>query len=129
VKCHTTTRGGGFAGPDLSEIGSRRSLAQLEQAIVDPNSEVSADYWIMRARTKSGENITGTRLNEDMDSIQLRDGSGRLRSLMRADLASAELIRTSPMPSFKDKLKGADLQDVIAYLASLRAPQQLEAQK
>ena len=120
ARCHMAGEVGGLAGPDLNEIGSRRSLAQLESSIVDPNAEVSPDYWTLRARTKAGQTITGTRLNEDMDSFQLLE-SGKLRTIMKADLASFEIVRPSPMPSFKGKLQEADLEDLVAYLASLRS--------
>ena len=60
-------------------------------------------------------------MNEDMDSLQIRDSDGRLRSLRKADLARFEVIRTSPMPSFKGKLTGAEIQDLVAYLAGMRA--------
>lgn len=119
-QCHTARAAGGFLGPDLSEIGSRRSLAQLERAVLDPNAEVSPDYWSLRARTKSGQTVTGIRLNEDMDSFQIREASGRLRSLWKAEVASYEIIHTSPMPSFKGKLQASELEDLVAYLASLR---------
>jgi putative heme-binding domain-containing protein len=120
-RCHTNGKEGGFAGPDLSEIGSRRSLAQLESSVLDPDADVAQDYWSLRARTKTGQTITGVRLNEDMTSFQIREASGRLRSVWKTDLASYELVRTSPMPSFKGKLSAGDLQDLVAYLASLRA--------
>ena len=119
--CHTNGKGGGFAGPDLSEIGSHRSLAQLESSILDPSADVAPDYWSLRAKTKSGQTITGIRLNEDMTSFQIREQSGRLRSVLKSDLASSEITRNSPMPSFQGKLSAGDLQDLVAYLASLRA--------
>ena len=121
--CHTAGDQGGFTGPDLSEIGSRRSLAQLESSVIDPNAEVAPEYWSLQARTKSGETVRGTRMNEDMDSFQIRESSGRLRSLWKSDLASYEIIDTSPMPSFKDKLKPRELEDLVAYLANLKAPE------
>ena len=127
VKCHTAGDSGGYLGPDLGEIGSRRSLADLERSILDPNAEVAPDFWTLRARTKSGQNITGIRLNEDMDSYQLREASGRLRSVMKSDLASHEIIHTSPMPSFKGKLQRAELDDLLAFLASQRTPTTAEA--
>ena len=120
-RCHTAALPGGLAGPDLSEIGSRRSLAQLVSAVIDPNADVSPDYWSLRARTKSGQTINGIRMNEDMDSIQILE-SGKLRSLWKADLANFEIVRTSPMPSFKDKLQPAEVENLVAYLASLRTP-------
>ncbi len=53
--CHTIGTAGGFVGPDLSEIGSHRSLAQLESSILDPDADVASDYWSLRARTKTGQ--------------------------------------------------------------------------
>ena len=120
ARCHTAEGAGGFTAPDLNGIGSRRSLAQLESALLDPNAEVSPDYWSLRARTKSGETITGIRMNEDMQSFQIREPSGRLRSLWKSDLASYEIDRASPMPAFKDKLQRGELDDLVAYMANLR---------
>ena len=123
-QCHTARGGGGFSGPDLGQIGLYRSLEQLESAVIDPNRDVAPAYWSLRARTKSGQTISGLRLNEDMDSFQIREASGRLRSVFKAELASHELVRTSPMPSFKDKLQKGELDDLVAFLASLRGAQQ-----
>src|SRR5262249_27142111 len=53
ARCHTAAGAGGFVGPDLSAIGSRRTLAQLERSLLEPNAEVLPDYWTLRARTKS----------------------------------------------------------------------------
>jgi putative heme-binding domain-containing protein len=122
-KCHTAGGEGGFVGPDLTEIGLRRSVPELERALVDPNASVAPQYWSVRARTKSGQTVSGVRLNEDMDSFQIRESSGRLRSLWKSELASYEFVRTSQMPSFKDKLQGGDLDDLVAYLASLKGVQ------
>lgn len=128
VRCHTNGKEGGLAGPDLSEIGSHRSLSQLESSILDPDADVAPEYWSLRAKTKTGQTVTGIRLNEDMTSFQIREPSGRLRSLWKTDLASYEIVRTSPMPSFKGKLSSTDLEDLIAYLASLRAQTNTEVQ-
>ncbi len=121
LRCHTVGGAGGFAGPDLSEIGSRRSLEQLRSSVLDPDAEVSPDYWSLRARTRSGQTVAGRRMNEDMDSFQILEASGRLRSLMKSELASYEIVRTSPMLSFRGKLQPSEVEDLIAYLASLRA--------
>ncbi len=126
--CHTIGNAGGFVGPDLSEIGSRRSLSQLESAILEPDADVAADYWSLRAKTKAGQTVTGVRLNEDMTSFQIREQSGHLRSVWKSDLASSEIVRASPMPSFKGKISGGDLEDLVAYLATLRAQTNSEAE-
>jgi cytochrome c oxidase cbb3-type subunit III len=127
-RCHTNGQEGGFIGPDLSEIGSRRSLAQLESSVLDPDADVAPDYWSLRARTKAGQTVTGVRMNEDMTSFQIREASGRLRSVWKTDLASYEIVQASPMPSFKGKISAGDLEDLVAYLASLRAQTNSEVQ-
>lgn len=119
-RCHTAGNEGGFSGPDLNDIGMRRSLTQLEASIVNPNAEVSPDYWSLRAKTKSGKLISGIRLNEDMDSFQIRDNAGHLLSLLKSKLARWEIVRTSPMPAFQ-KLRPVELENLIAYLANLRS--------
>jgi putative heme-binding domain-containing protein len=119
-RCHTVGFEGGFTGPDLSDIALRRTLAQLKTSIVNPNAEVAPDYWSLRAQMKSGKSVTGIRLNEDMDSFQIREPSGKLRSLPKSQLASWEIVRASPMPPFENKLRPSELEDLVTYLASLR---------
>jgi hypothetical protein len=68
-------------------------------------------------------------MNEDTDSFQILESSGRLRSVWKVDLTSYEIVRTSPMPSFKGKLQASDLEDLVAYLAGLRAQTNHEVQQ
>ena len=118
-QCHTIADRGGTLGPDLTGIGSRRSLGSLQRSLLNPDEEVSADYWTLRAVTKAGQRISGIRLNEDTHSYQFRDKTG-LRSVLKKDLAEHEIVKTSPMPSYKGKLGDRDFEDLIAYLAALR---------
>lgn len=117
--CHAVAGDGGIIGPDLAAIGSLRSLTQLKSAITDPNREVSPEYWSLRATTRDGRQISGIRMNEDTFSYQYRDGSG-LRAVLKEELAEHRTVATSPMPSFANKLKERDLEDLVAYLAGLR---------
>jgi putative heme-binding domain-containing protein len=117
--CHTVGNEGGVTGPDLTNVGSRRSLGFLQRAVLDPNAEVPPDYWTLRARTRDGREISGVRLNEDTHSFQFRNAGG-LGAVLKKDLAEHTIIRTSPMPSFRGKLSDPEFEDLIAYLASLR---------
>jgi len=118
-QCHAIADRGGTLGPDLTGIGSRRSLGSLQRSILDPNQEVSPDYWTLRARTNAGQPISGIRLNEDTHSYQFRDNTG-LRSVFKKDLAEHEIVKTSPMSSYQGKLSDRDFEDLIAYLAARR---------
>ena len=115
AKCHQN----GLGGPDLSDVGARRSLAELSRSVTDPNADVSADFWRLNARTAKGEQISGIRTNEDTFSYQYRQGA-RLRSVLKENLVSHEIVRTSSMPSYKGKLSPSELDDIVAWLASQR---------
>jgi putative heme-binding domain-containing protein len=112
--CHTEA--GAFTGPNLSRAAARLTAAQLRQSIEEPHAVVAPEYWSVVARTTAGQSITGTRLNEDTSSIQMRDRSGRLFSVLKKDLATFDIDRKSPMPTFKGKLSDAEIGDIVAYL-------------
>ena len=122
-RCHAAAGEGGLSGPDLTAIGARRSSAELRESLTDPDAEVASAYWSVVATTSTGRTVRGVRLNEDTFSIQIRDEQGRLSSLLKRDLKHVELIRRSPMPSFAGKLSDAQMDDVIAWLISLRSQQ------
>ena len=69
---------------------------------------------------KDGEKITGRVLNQDTFSIQLLDSRERLRSLSRSALRDYRFVKTSPMPSYRDKLSAQEVNDVVTYLGSLK---------
>src|SRR5947208_1671078 len=101
--------------------GDGRRSAYVRAAITDPEADVPRSFLQVRAVAKSGRTITGERLNEDSFSIQIRDYSGSLHSFLKQDLAEIHRDRgKSPMPSYKDKFTGTELDDLIAYLVSLR---------
>jgi cytochrome c oxidase cbb3-type subunit 3 len=118
--CHRVYGVGSRVGPDLSDIGALRRVAEIQLSLLDPNAEVLAQNRYYRVVTKSGETITGRLLNEDTFSIQILDTRERLLSLRRSDLRDAGFLNESPMPSYRDKLSEAERADVITYLASLK---------
>ena len=119
--CHKVQGKGGPFGPELSEIGALRSVEELRASILAPNEDVSSGYWRVRAVTSDGEKVTGRRLNEDTYSVQLLDGNERLRSLMKEDLQTFKIDSNSMMPSYEGKLNDREIDDLVAYLASLRS--------
>jgi putative heme-binding domain-containing protein len=117
--CHRIDTQGGFFGPDLTDIGVKRATRYLRQSIVEPNADVPLDYRSVSVIDRSGHTIRGIHLNEDEYSIHLRDTGGNLRSFMKNELAEITLPRQSMMPAYAS-LSGADLENLVAYLGSLR---------
>ena len=76
----------------------------------------------MHAQPKGGPEIAGIRLNEDSFTIQIRDPQGHLQSLRKSDLDRlAAESGTSLMPSYRDLVKGRDLEDLVAFLMTRKA--------
>lgn len=124
AQCHMVAGQGGRMGPDLSEIGARRSVSYLRQSLTDPEADFPANFLQVRAVTRDGRKLNGVRLNEDTFSVQFRDFSDRLYSFFKHELA--ELHRDkgkSPMPPYRGVLTETEIEDVVAYLVSLRGAQ------
>ena len=120
VNCHMVDGQGGRQGPDLTTVGARRSLPHLRNAILEPNQWVAPRDWKIQAKTKSGVPVAGVRLNEDTHSLQLLDSNDRLLSLVKKDLESYRVIKMSAMPSYAERLSESELEDLVAYLYTLR---------
>jgi putative heme-binding domain-containing protein len=134
LDCHTVGGRGGRIGSDLFTVGERRNAAFLRQAVLDPKSALTdkaivyqryivfpINFLQVRVVTVEGQHITGARLNEDAFSIQIRDYGGKLHSFMKSELKKLRKDwGETPMPSYRGVLSDAQLDDLVAYLASLR---------
>jgi putative heme-binding domain-containing protein len=121
--CHAIGGQGGNMGPDLTSIGRRRGLKFLEDSLVNPDAEVPNRYRAIRVTLKSGPTVSGPRLNEDDVSVQLRDDKGNLRSFLKENVKEIRRDKPSLMPSYGASLSRKEMEDLLAYLSSLRGVQ------
>jgi cytochrome c oxidase cbb3-type subunit III len=132
--CHMIAGQGGDSGPDLTDIGAVRSVGFLHDALLDPGANLPQSdaalqersaypsYTMYRVVMKDGKVIEGTRVDEDSFTLQLRDAMGQIDSIEKSDASKIEVLPDkSFMPSYKDKLTETQLNDLVAYLASLGA--------
>jgi len=132
ASCHIVNGRGGRLGPELSTVGSARSRAYLVESIRDagrqltPNRSfgdtIALKYDTVTAVTSDGRTIVGVPMNEDTFTVQLMDTSERVHSLQKSSLTSLRHEDRSLMPSYDaSRLSNSDLDDVVAYLQSLRS--------
>lgn len=120
LKCHTIGMEGGGYGPALTDVGSRRSPGYLKAKLVNPNPEPNSEFRLVQLETREGRKLSGIRLNEDTFSIQVRDLQNNLYSFRKEQLKDVKVERRTLMPSYRNRLSEAELNDIVAYLAGLR---------
>ena len=119
--CHMVNGKGGRLGPDLSRIGSARSPMALEREIRKPVEYISPGYEPVTVVTHDGRRIKGLRKNEDSYSIQMMDTNERLLTFLKTEVREVIDEQGSLMPDYgPEKLTGSELDDMLAYLRTLR---------
>jgi cytochrome c oxidase cbb3-type subunit III len=118
--CHMIAGKGEGYGPELTDIGTRRNGTHLRQTILRPASLLPEDFLYVAA-VKNGATVRGIRVNEDSFNIQIKDARGQFHSFAKSDLKELRRLRNeTPMPSYEGSISTAELDDLVAYLASLR---------
>jgi putative heme-binding domain-containing protein len=118
--CHSVAGVGARGGPSLSEVGVARRAVELQRSIVDPSADVRSDHRSARVVMKDGTTVTGRLMNQDTFTIQVLDGSARLRLLDRSAVREFTILKESPMPSYKGKLDAQEIADLVTYLSTLK---------
>lgn len=117
--CHRIDNQGSIFGPDLSRIGAARSVEYIRESIMNPSADIPDAYEGVTVVTKDGKTTRGMRINEDTFTIQLRDQGQKIRMFAKSELSRITHEKNSLMPAYKT-LSDSDLQNLIAYLVSLR---------
>ena len=119
-QCHMVNGEGGRLGPDLSDVGARRSPEFIRTSIVKPSEVIHLSYRVVRIVGKDGKKFSAIRLNEDTFSIQVMDMQENLLSLLKRDLQEIQQEKTSSMLNYEHVFTTEELEHLTAYLYSLR---------
>jgi len=130
--CHIVNGQGGGVGPELTRVGAMRGPSYLRTTLLTPGTNLPKEGGVMergrftqflfvRVVTKDGHTYEGTRAYEDSFTIEIKDAAGKFHGFEKLDLANLEkLPGHSVMPSFKGTLSDTQLDNLVAYLASLK---------
>jgi putative heme-binding domain-containing protein len=120
--CHMIQGRGGLVGPDLSNVGSRRSADRIRKSIEVPDALIEPGYARVEAVTRDGRRVSGAAKNQSNYCIQILDAGGNLHLLLKKDLSSLTHHTASPMPV--PSLSESEKQNLLAFLSrqSLEAP-------
>lgn len=118
--CHMVNGQGGRLGPDLSRVGEDQTPEDLLNSMLNPDAEVAPRWWTIQVAGEDGEVREGFRMNEDSFSLRIMDADANLWSFQKRDIESYERNEESTMPSYGQALSDSELDDLVAYLFSLR---------
>ena len=118
--CHMVRGRGGRLGPDLSRVGESTRPEDLMVAITNPHEDVAPRWWTLEITGADGVTRSGFRMGEDSFSVRIMDNDSNLWSYQKNDIRSIERIERSTMPSYDGSMSENELDDLVAYLFSLR---------
>lgn len=127
ILCHRIGNEGGAAGPDLTGLGSRFSVRDLLDSIINPSAVISDQYQAAVVTKKNGETLGGRLIREDETEIVLMPNMFNPQTLVpvpRADVAKVEPSTQSQMPGgLVNALNWDELRDLLAFLVAGGNPQ------
>jgi PQQ-dependent dehydrogenase (methanol/ethanol family) len=113
--CHMLRGRGGLGGPDLTGVGARLTLGEIETSLRTPDARRTPGYAVVSARLRSGQTVRGLLKNESGYDLQIQGFDNQLYLLDRNDVADLRRDEHSYMP--KMDAPAPTVQNVLALLA------------
>ena len=120
--CHRIGSAGSIYGPELTRIGAGRSLDYLRESLLDPSADIAENYGGVTVVTKEGRRVTGVRINEDSFTVQIRKPDQAFALFDKSEVKEVIHETRSMMPAYTH-LSASDMQNLLAYLTTLRGSQ------
>jgi putative heme-binding domain-containing protein len=120
ASCHKAGNEGNTIGPDLTGIAKKFDRTELLDNIVNPNASIVFGYEPWLITTKGGESLYGFLLQENKQTVVIKDISGQKHVTPVKDIVSRQKQQQSLMPDpISNGLTEQDLADVVKYLQSV----------
>jgi putative heme-binding domain-containing protein len=127
INCHHFAGGGGNIGPDITGAGSRYSLRDLVENIVDPSKVISDQYGTEQLDMKDGSTIIGRVIVEENGKLFIMTSAlspDQQTTIEAAAIKSRKPFNVSMMPpGLISPLNKEELLNLLAYVLSAGNPQ------
>jgi PQQ-dependent dehydrogenase (methanol/ethanol family) len=115
--CHTVNGRGGIRGPNLTGLGAKRMISEIEQSLKTPGERITPGYAIAAATLQNGGSLRGFVKNESNYDLQLQDLDGNFHLLDRNEIKQISRSANSLMPA--TAASPDEFRDLMAYLSRL----------
>jgi putative heme-binding domain-containing protein len=123
INCHKVKGEGSDIGPDLSKIGEKPP-EYLRESVVKPSAVIAPGYEILEIKMKDGKTVhTGLKKGEtdaELKFMDINDPDLKIVSVQKKDVESTTPQPDSFMFSFEKVLKPEQLENILAYLQTLK---------
>ncbi|MEZ0276131.1 MAG: c-type cytochrome, partial [Roseimicrobium sp.] len=127
LTCHRFGGDGGSIGPDVTGAGSRYTLRDLLENIVEPSKVISDQYDSHLIEKKDGSLVVGRVVAEENGDLMVMMNPFAPTSLTKIPVAEVKSKKTQPVsmmpPGLINTLNQDELLDLIAYILSGGNPQ------
>jgi PQQ-dependent dehydrogenase (methanol/ethanol family) len=117
ASCHMVNGGGKAIGPDLSDVGARMTVEEIQEALLKPSAHTMPGYALVTVKLRDGRTIRGFAKNRSNFDIGVQDLEGRFHSLQEEQISAIEDEKQSLMNPVK--ATSDQLRDLTAYLGRL----------
>jgi quinoprotein glucose dehydrogenase len=124
VRCHMVGTRGNRVGPELTTIARRLKPEQMLEAMIAPAARIAPGFGRVTLVLKNGDRIEGAFDSETEENVTIT--SEKTQTIPRSDIAKMEFNGISPMPPMGQGLSKAELRDLVAYLSTLKDPEEPE---
>jgi putative heme-binding domain-containing protein len=118
--CHMMRGEGGSIGPDLTQLGTRFTVKDMLESIIEPNKVVSDQYAATVFTMKDGSSVHGRLINQDDNKYYVSQNPFApdvIREIPRNDVLDTKYSYISVMyPGLINRLNEEELKDLMAYL-------------
>lgn len=120
VTCHSVDGTPGRIGPELGALGTAQTVDFIVGAIVEPQKEVKEGFMAYEITGRDGLVRQGYLRGETADAVTLQDHlSGETVRVPRNQMEEQRQLGSLMPAGLVDSLSAEELQDLVAYLASL----------
>lgn len=120
-RCHKVGDEGVDFGPALTEIGTKLDRRALYDSILDPSAGISFGFEGWAVETRQGAELFGILASETADELAIKDQTGIVTRVKKADVTKREQQKSSVMPAgLAQVMTKQELVDLVEYLTTLK---------
>ncbi len=120
--CHKIGHmGGGFVGPNLTDVGNRLTSEQILESLIDPSAQIAKGYQTILIITDEGAIHSGIMVSEDKTKVELALPKGGKVTIPKDKIDERITSSVSSMPQMSSIFSVKEVADLVAYLKSLKA--------